>query len=71
MKNYLNHQEAKNNTAILAGLIDQEHTEVQLNEFLDELAFLAETAGISAIKRFTQRLPHPEPSTFLGKGKLN
>jgi GTP-binding protein HflX len=41
-----------------------------LNEYLDELAFLAETAGAVAVKRFTQKLPHPDSRTFIGKGKL-
>ena len=56
--------------AVLAGLIHKEQTEQQVQEFLDELAFLAETAGASAVKRFTQRLTHPDSRTFLGKGKL-
>ena len=42
-----------------------------IEEHLDELAFLAETAGISAIKRFVQHLPHPDARTFVGKGKLD
>lgn len=41
-----------------------------VNEYLDELAFLAETAGALAVKRFTQKLPHPDSKTFVGKGKL-
>jgi len=52
------------------GVIQQEHTEEQVNEFLAELAFLAETAGAIAIKVFKQRLPHPDSKTFVGKGKL-
>ena len=41
-----------------------------VNEYLDELAFLAETAGANAVKRFTQKLPHPDSKIFVGKGKL-
>ncbi len=57
-------------TAVLVGLIYKETTSEQVTEYLDELAFLAETAGATAIKRFTQRLPHPDSKTFVGKGKL-
>ena len=56
--------------AILVGLVQKEQTEQQVNEYLDELAFLAETAGARTVKRFTQKLPHPDSKTFLGKGKL-
>jgi len=54
----------------LVGLIQKEQTEEQLTEYLDELAFLAETAGAVAIKRFSQKLPHPDKRSFIGKGKL-
>lgn len=57
-------------TAVLVGLIQQEQTPEQVTEYLDELAFLAETAGATTIKRFTQRLPRPDSKTFVGKGKL-
>ena len=56
--------------AVLIGLINKEQTEHLVNEYMDELAFLAETAGAKAVKRFTQRLPHPDSRTFIGKGKL-
>jgi len=56
--------------AILVGLVHKDQTEHQLQEYLDELAFLAETAGAVAVKRFTQKLPHPDSRTFIGKGKL-
>lgn len=56
--------------AILVGLIQQGQTEEQLNEYLDELAFLAETAGAITTKRFVQKLEHPNSKTFVGKGKL-
>ncbi len=56
--------------AILAGLIQGEQTYGQVEEYLDELTFLAETAGAVTIKRFTQKLKHPDSRTFVGKGKL-
>jgi len=56
--------------AVLVGLIQKENTPEQVTEYLDELQFLAETAGATTVKRFTQRLPHPDSRTFLGKGKL-
>ena len=56
--------------AVLVGLVNKEQPEHLLNEYLDELAFLVETAGAKAVKRFTQRLPHPDSRTFIGKGKL-
>ena len=55
---------------VLVGIITGGQTEQQLNEYLDELAFLAETAGVIAVKKFTQKLPHPDSRTFVGKGKL-
>ena len=51
-------------------MVTKDQTEQQVNEYLDELAFLAETAGASTVKRFTQKLPHPDSKTFVGKGKL-
>jgi GTP-binding protein HflX len=56
--------------AVLIGLINKDQTEHLVTEYMDELAFLAETAGAKAVKRFTQRLPHPDSRTFIGKGKL-
>ncbi len=56
---------------VLVGLIQKEQTNEQVTEYLDELAFLSETAGAVAVKRFTQRLPHPDSRTFVGKGKLD
>lgn len=56
--------------AILVGLIQKDQTEQQVVEYLDELAFLAETAGAVTVKRFTQKMAHPDSKTFLGKGKL-
>jgi GTP-binding protein HflX len=57
------------NTAILVALGGAKETEL-IKEHLDELAFLAETAGIKTKKRFVQNLPHPDPRSFVGKGKL-
>lgn len=54
----------------MVGLIDKTHTDEQSQEYLDELAFLAETAGAVTMKRFTQKLQHPDSKTFIGKGKL-
>ena len=51
-------------------MIQKDQTEEQVNEYLDELAFLAETAGAATIKIFKQRLQHPDSRTFVGKGKL-
>jgi len=56
--------------AILIGLVRSQQTHLQIEEYLDELAFLAETAGATAVKKFTQRLDHPDSRTFVGKGKL-
>lgn len=56
--------------AVLVGVILQTQTEETVNEYLDELAFLAETAGAKAVKRFVQKLAHPDSKTFVGKGKL-
>lgn len=56
--------------AVLVGLIHKTQTEPQVQEYLDELAFLATTAGAVAVKRFTQKLQHPDSRTFVGKGKL-
>jgi GTP-binding protein HflX len=66
-KKKLIHKEEK---AVLVGLVHKDQTEVQLQEYLDELSFLAETAGAITIKRFTQKLPHPDTKTFIGKGKI-
>lgn len=56
--------------AVLIGVIQKDQTETQVQEYLDELAFLAETAGAVTVKRFTQKLQHPDSRTFIGKGKL-
>lgn len=56
--------------AVLVGVIQKDQTEQQASEYLEELAFLAETAGAVTIKKFTQKLAHPDSRTFIGKGKL-
>ena len=56
--------------AVLIGLVHKDQTEQQVQEYLDELSFLAETAGAVTVKRFTQKLQHPDSRTFVGKGKL-
>jgi GTPase len=56
--------------AVLVGLVHQSQTEDQVQEYLDELEFLAVTAGAESVKRFIQKLPRPDPRTFIGKGKL-
>lgn len=55
---------------ILVGLIHKNQTETQTQEYLDELAFLADTASAVTVKRFWQKLEHPDKATFVGKGKL-
>ena len=62
--------EAKVETAILVGLITQTQDERKTTEYLDELEFLAQTAGAEVVKRFTQKLPSPHSVTYVGKGKL-
>lgn len=57
--------------AVLIGVINQEQNETQVSEYLDELAFLVETAGARPVKRFVQKLAAPNPKTFIGTGKLN
>lgn len=57
-------------TAVLVALVHKQQTEEQAQEYLDELAFLAQTAGAETVKTFTQKLPHPDTKTFVGKGKL-
>lgn len=62
--------EVKSEEAVLVGLITRQQTEEQVKEYLDELAFLSETAGVKPLKRFVQRLDNAHPVTFVGKGKL-
>jgi GTPase len=60
----------RESAAVLIGVIIGDQTETQVNEYLDELVFLAETAGVKTMKKVTQRLPHPDARSFIGKGKL-
>ena len=62
--------EAKAETAVLVGLITQQQDEAKTKEYLDELEFLADTAGAVTVKRFTQKVQGPSQVTYVGKGKL-
>jgi GTP-binding protein HflX len=65
-----NSTDKKQETCILVGLITQDQDEEHVIEYLDELAFLALTAGALTKKRFTQRIDKPNTATFVGSGKL-
>ena len=69
MKDFIQY-DIKSDNAVLVGLVTQEQSEETVNEYLDELAFLAETAGLIPCERFIQRLDTPNTATFVGKGKL-
>lgn len=56
--------------AVLVGLVTPTQSETKAQEYLDELEFLADTAGAETVKTFTQKLDYPNPRTFVGKGKL-
>ena len=62
--------EAKIETAVLVGIITPQQDEAKTKEYLDELEFLADTAGAVTLKRFTQRVNGPSSVTYVGKGKL-
>ena len=62
--------EVKAETAILVGLITKDQDEEKTTEYLDELEFLADTAGAVTVKRFTQKVNGPNTVTYVGKGKL-
>ena len=62
--------EVKAETAVLVGLITQTQDEAKTKEYLDELEFLADTAGAVTVKRFTQKVQGPSQVTYVGKGKL-
>ena len=62
--------ETKTETAVLVGLITPQQSESKTREYLDELEFLADTAGAVTVKRFTQRVNGPSQTTYVGKGKL-
>jgi GTP-binding protein HflX len=65
-KNKINNEER----AVLVGVVQKDQREQEVTEYLDELAFLAETAGAVTVKKFIQKLAHPDSKTFVGKGKL-
>lgn len=62
--------EEQNEKAVLVGLVTRDQNEQKTEEYLDELSFLAETAGAEPMARFTQRLDYPNPRTYVGTGKL-
>ena len=70
MKEFILTQEETERT-VLVGLITNTQNEAKANEYLDELAFLAETAGALPVKKFLQRLNTPNSRTFVGSGKLS
>jgi GTP-binding protein HflX len=70
MKDLIINQEC-NERAVLVGLITPQQPENKALEYLDELAFLADTAGAETVKCFTQKVEWPNPRTFVGKGKLD
>jgi GTP-binding protein HflX len=57
--------------AVIVGLINQNQDERQVKEYLDELEFLAHTAGAEVLKKFTQKIDFPNKATFVGSGKLD
>ncbi len=69
-KTLIEKHQLREEKAVLVGIVSKEQTETQLNEYLAELTFLAETAGVTAVKTYTQKLAHPDSRTFIGKGKL-
>ena len=62
--------EVKAETAVLVGLVTKTQDEAKTKEYLDELEFLADTAGAVTVKRFTQKVISPNQTTYVGKGKL-
>ncbi|MDD3771237.1 MAG: GTPase HflX, partial [Weeksellaceae bacterium] len=66
----LEKKEAQYEKVVLIGLISREQSEEKLEEYMDELQFLAYTAGAEVIQRFTQKLDRPDPKYFVGSGKL-
>lgn len=69
MKDFVQY-DIKSDNAVLVGLVTPDQSEETVKEYLDELAFLAETAGLIPCERFIQRLDTPNTATFVGKGKL-
>ena len=69
-ENPMAQKQTKSESCVLVGVIDSAQDDLQVKEFLDELAFLALTAGADTKRRFVQRLSSTNPSTFIGSGKL-
>lgn len=67
---YSEAEASKAETAILVGLITPQQDEAKTKEYLDELEFLADTAGAVTVRRFTQKVNGPNQTTYVGKGKL-
>ena len=65
-----NTTDGRGQTAVLVAVMNDRQDETQVTEYLDELEFLAETAGVRTLKRFVQRLANPNSRTFVGEGKL-
>lgn len=70
MSEGFSHIETNGEFAILVGVITSQQTEEMANEYLDELAFLAETAGAQTKRKFLQRVDRPNPKTYVGSGKI-
>lgn len=66
----MTHKKKQEERAVLVGVITPGTDEQTVREYLDELAFLAETAGVVPVQRFTQKVDHPNPRTFVNKGKI-
>jgi GTP-binding protein HflX len=71
VKFQVDHSKVKVEHAVLVAVIQKGESEEQANEYLDELEFLATTDGVKTLKRFTQKLPHPDNASYVGKGKLS
>jgi len=70
MSEGFSHIESNGEFAVLVGVITPQQTEEMANEYLDELAFLAETAGAETKRKFLQRVDRPNPKTYVGSGKI-
>ncbi|MDE5573276.1 MAG: GTPase HflX, partial [Muribaculaceae bacterium] len=70
MNEEINISTSDSERAVLVGLITPQQNEAKANEYLDELAFLADTAGATTVRKFLQRTDYPNSRTYVGKGKL-
>ena len=66
----MNYTDVEAETVVLVGVITNDQTEEMVNEYLDELEFLAETSGVVTKKKFTQRVDKPDTKTYVGSGKI-